>query len=97
MSGKSMRKKKSLQCINTKIGHHPKEYPTHKFLIKAMSREFAEKLIDESSLRMWIIDFYRNIENEFQGDNSEGIGRNIVDGKHLSMDSINTQFICPCI
>ena len=88
-----MRKKKSLQSIKTKIGHHPKEYPPHKFLIKAMSREFAEKLIDEGALRMWIIDFYRNIENKFQGDNSEGIGRNIVDGKHLSIGSANSQFI----
>ena len=66
------------------------EFPAPRLLVKAMSQEWACKLIDSGILRIQHLDYFRNWEeNRFLGDPNDGNGQYHVDGHPMETGSVN--------
>lgn len=61
------------------------DFPAPKLLVKAMSREYADSLIDSGKLRIRHLEYFRNWENKVLGDINDGYGQ-----YHLNDDSMDT-------
>lgn len=65
------------------------EYPPPQLLLKAMERQWAEKLIDSGSLRLRKLEYYRQWENDHLGDANDGRGLFHMAGDPVQTDSGN--------
>lgn len=69
------------------------QLPCPKYLIKAMEREWAEKLVEQGLIRLNALEYYQNFENKELGDNLEGKGELLVAEHQFNAESINTHYI----
>lgn len=64
-------------------------FPAPRLLVKAMSREHADPLIDSGKLRIWHLEYFRNWENKILGDANDGNSQYLVDGHPMETSSMN--------
>lgn len=65
------------------------EHPAPRLLVKAMSRRWADSLIDSGKLRVRHLDYFRNWENKVLGDPDDGNGEYHVNGHPMETGSLN--------
>ena len=56
-------------------------HPPPSFLVKAMEKYWADKLISTGVIRLNSIEFYQTLESDELGDNMEGLGE-LISGSH---------------
>ncbi|MGD0274826.1 MAG: hypothetical protein ABSB79_02045 [Syntrophales bacterium] len=69
------------------------KYPPPVTLIKATEFKWAEKLLNEGSIRLNSIEYYETIENPELGDVNEGKGMLRLNGHLMQTGSVNEVFI----
>lgn len=65
------------------------EYPIPTLLIKAMSSEFAEKLLLKGAIRIRCLEYFRTWENNVLGDKNDGLGQYKLAGNIMNVSSAN--------
>lgn len=65
------------------------DFPAPSQLVKAMSRKYAEPLLDSGILRIRHLEYFRNWENKVLGDANDGKGQYRLNGAPMDTDSTN--------
>lgn len=68
-------------------------FPPPSTLIKAMEKQWAEKLIKNGTVRLNSLEFYQNLENDELGDSTEGLGELKSKGHPYNVSSVNKIFV----